>query len=56
MTKTRQKISGGFRAASGAERFAIVRSVVSTARKRAWDILQTLAAQPPELTGKLRPS
>ena len=34
MMKLRQKISGGFRSAQGAENFAILRSVITTARKQ----------------------
>jgi transposase len=42
MAKLRQKISGGFRTLSSAEDFAVIRSVLSTARKQGWNILQTL--------------
>jgi transposase len=56
MMKTRQKISGSFRTDTGAAQFAILRSVISTASKNAWDILQTLAAQSTELIGKLHPA
>ena len=34
LMKVKQKISGGFRSAAGARDFAIVRSVISTARKQ----------------------
>lgn len=46
MMKVKQKISGGFRAQTGAEDFAIIRSVLSTARKQGWNILQTLSHVP----------
>jgi transposase len=46
MMKVKMKISGGFRTFDGASRFASLRSVVSTARKRGWSILQTLVSQP----------
>jgi transposase len=46
MIKVRMKISGGFRTQSGAETFAILRSVLSTARKRGWNLLRTLSATP----------
>jgi transposase len=46
MMKVKMKISGAFRTFTGAARFATVRSVVATARKRGWNILQTLFAQP----------
>ena len=44
MMKVKMKISGGFRASRGASRFASLRSVVSTARKRGCNILQALVA------------
>jgi transposase len=42
MMKLRQKISGGFRSFAGAEIFAVIRSVLSTARKQGWDLVSTL--------------
>ena len=42
MMKLRQKISGGFRSAKGAENFAILRSVITTARKQGWNIIEAL--------------
>jgi len=42
MMKLRQKISGGFRAKASAEDFAVIRSVLSTAKKQGWNILHTL--------------
>ena len=49
MMKLRQKISGGFRSEEGAKDFAVIRSVLSTARKQGWDILATLTADPARL-------
>src|SRR6266702_1045081 len=49
MMKLRQKISGGFRAQDSADDFAIVRSVLSTAKKQGWNILATLMRGPEEL-------
>ena len=46
MLKLRQKISGGFPSPDGAKDFAVVRSVLSTARKQGWDILATLTGDP----------
>jgi transposase len=46
MTKVKMKISGAFRTLAGAKNFACLRSIVSTARKQGYDILQTLAATP----------
>ena len=54
MMKLRQKISGGFRAEDGAKDFAMIRSVLSTARKQGWDILPTLTGDPDRLVAKLR--
>jgi transposase len=52
--KLRQKISGGFRSKAGAEDFSVVRSLISTARKQGWDILQTPTSPPSALLAKLR--
>jgi transposase len=54
MMKLRQKISGGFRSEDGAKDFAVIRSVLSTARKQGWDILATLTANPDSLLSQLR--
>ena len=53
MMKLRQKISGGFRSEQGAEDFAVIRSLLSTARKQGWDLLDTLQNEPAELIAKL---
>ncbi len=45
MTKVKMKISGSFRTPEGAQIFARLRSVVSTARKQGCNILQILAAR-----------
>jgi transposase len=54
MMKLRQKISGGFRSEDGAKDFAVIRSVLSTARKQGWNMLQTLTAEPACLTADIR--
>jgi transposase len=46
MMKVKMKISGSFRTLDGAQIFARLRSVASTARKQGGNILQTLAASP----------
>jgi hypothetical protein len=51
--KWRQKISGGFRPVDGAEDLAVIRSLLSTARKRAWGMLHTLPSQPGRLIAEL---
>ena len=54
MMKLRQKISGGFRSENGAKDFAVIRSVLSTARKQGWNMLQTLTAEPACLMADIR--
>jgi transposase len=54
MMKLRQKISGGFRSEDGAMDFAVIRSVLSTARKQGWNMLQTLTAEPARLLADVR--
>ena len=54
MMKVRQKISGGFRSDTGAQTFATLRTVLSTARKQGWNILVTLTTSPAILTQNLR--
>ena len=49
MMKLRQKISGGFRSAD----FAVIRSLLSTAKKQGWNMLDTLAADPKRLIAEL---
>lgn len=43
MMKVKQKISGGFRSDHGATTFVRIRSLVSTARKQGWSILDCIA-------------
>ena len=43
MGKLRQRISGCFRSMQGARDFANLRSVIATARKQYWNVLETLA-------------
>jgi transposase len=54
MMKLRQKISGGFRCQDGATDFAVIRSVLSTARKQGWNMLQTLTHEPAGLIAAIR--
>ena len=55
MMKVKMKISGSFRTLEGAQIFAILRSVVSTARKRGLNILQILTANPRSAHPRPRP-
>jgi transposase len=52
--KLRQKFSGGFRSEDGAKDFAVIRSVLSTARKQGWNMLQTLTGAPARLITDIR--
>jgi len=48
-SRVKMKISGGFRTRSGAETFVTLRCVLSTARKRGWNLLKTLTTTPVSL-------
>ena len=54
MMKLRQKISGGFRSECGAKDFAVIRTVLSTARKQGCNLLQTLTSNPTRLLADIR--
>jgi transposase len=54
MMKVKQKISGGFRTPDGAADFATLPSVIATARKQGWNLIETLMATPIELVARLR--
>jgi transposase len=54
MMKLRQKISSGFRSQAGAETFAIIRSVLSTAKKQRWDLVATLMQNPETMRQSLK--
>ena len=49
LMKLKQKISGCFRADTGAQTFATLRPVLSTAKKQGWNILNTLTQSPDTL-------
>jgi transposase len=54
MMKVRLKISGSFRTMAGAQAFVTIRSVLATARKQGWNILETLTQSPDRLATALR--
>jgi transposase len=54
MMKVKQKISGGFRSEAGARDFAIIRSVLATARKQGWNMLHTLTQNPATMIQAIR--
>jgi len=54
MMKVRQKISGGFRSQEGARDFAVIRSLISTARKQGWNVIHALIQDPQTLISALR--
>jgi transposase len=54
MMKLRQKISGGFRSEDGATDFGVIRSLLSTAKKQRWNLLDTLTANPNGLIASLQ--
>ena len=53
MMKLRQKISGGFRSDTGASDFAVIRTMIGTARKMGWDVIQSLLRDPRDLVADL---
>ncbi len=54
--KVQQKISGSFRSTTGAQNHAVLRTVLDTARKPGWNLLETLRAPPDELIKRLEMS
>ena len=53
MEKVQQKISGSFRSRQGAINRTIIRTVLATARKQEWSMLETLRTSPEGLVEKL---
>ncbi len=54
MMKLRQKISGGFRSAQGAGNFATLRSVITTAGKQGWNIIEALTSPSDRLNATVK--
>jgi transposase len=53
MMKLKQKVSGCFRSAQGANDFAVIRTLIGTAKKRGWGIIQSLIRDPQALINDL---
>jgi len=53
MMKLRQKISGGFRSDAGADEFAVIRTLIGTAKKKGWDVIHSLLQNTPDLIAQL---
>jgi transposase len=56
MMKVKAKISGCFRSLAGAQRFAILRGFIATARKRGWSIIEALGLDNEALVRKFAPA
>ena len=54
MMKLKQKISGCFRSVQGANDFMVIRTLIGTARKQGWDIIQSLTRDPKDLINDLK--
>ena len=54
MMKLQQKISGSFRSLAGAADFAIIRTLLATAQKQGWNLLDTISASPAALIANIR--
>ena len=54
MMKLCMKIMGCFRSKEGAQEFVMLSGVIETAKKRGWDIIQTLLLSPEALAAKLK--
>ncbi len=52
MMKVRQKISGCFRTYQGAKDYAVLRSIVNTAKKQSLDLVETVMSSPDQLLAK----
>jgi transposase len=53
MMKLKQKISGCFRSVAGANDFMVIRTLIGTARKRGWGVIQSLMRDPKDLIADL---
>ena len=51
--KSKMKVSGCFRSLEGAKRFATIRTLIATARKRGWDLVECLMLDSTALIARL---
>jgi transposase len=54
MMKLKQKISGCFRSLQGAKDFTVIRTLIGTAKKQGWGVIQSLMRDPNDLIKELR--
>jgi transposase len=54
MMKLKLKISGCFRSAQGANDFTVIRTLIGTAKKQGWGIIQSLMRDPKDLINGLK--
>ncbi len=53
MMRVRQRISGCFRTSQGAKDYAVLRSIVNTAKKQSLDLVETVMSSPDQLLAKI---
>jgi transposase len=54
MAKLKQKISGCFRSVQGAKDFMVIRTLIGTAKKQSWGVIQSLMRDPKHLIADLK--
>ena len=54
MMKLKQKISGCFRSVQGANDFMVIRTLIGTAKKQGWGIIQSLMRDTQDLINELK--
>ncbi len=54
MMKLKLKISGCFRSLHGEKNFTLIRTLIGTAKKQGWGVIQSLMRDPSDLIKELR--
>ena len=54
--KLQQKISGRFRSLAGATDFTIIHTLLATAQKQGWNLLDTITTSPATLLANIKPA